>query len=95
MTTTLLPSIDKEPNQKQISKALKATVDIWQIEEDSNHPGSTKGEAQTTGTKLTETTNTATSANKKDSDRKKAGRDSRRTNPVATPKDKPIGPEFT
>ncbi len=95
MTTALLPSIDEEPDQKWISKALKETADIWQMEEDSSHPDSTKGEAQTTGTTLTETTNTATSANKKDTNRKNTRRESRRTNPVVTPKDKPIGPEFT
>ncbi len=48
-------------------------------------------EAQTAETTQTETANSATFASSKDTDRKNAESDSRKTNLVEMPKDKPTG----
>ncbi len=97
MTTkmTLLPSADKEPSQRQVSPTHKTIAIIRTIEEANNHPDSTGEEVQTEETMPTRTTNTAASANSKDTDKENARKESRKTNPAVTPRAEHTGPVYT
>ncbi len=93
---TWLLSTDVEHVRKPVSKALKVVTAIHPTEEDNN-PLDSMGEevpGPATETTLTGTTNIVTAANSKDTDKRNAVRESRRTNPAETLKAKPTGPEF-
>jgi hypothetical protein len=94
MITTWLLSNDEEPDPKQVRTTFKrAKEDIIPAEEVTRpDPDLTNKEDRAAEATQIRTASTATFANYKGTDRKNAGKGSRRTNPAKMLKDKHTGP---
>ncbi len=92
MRTTSPLSTDKEPGLRQTNRVVNQVEDTLLEEEVTNPDQDQKEEeAQTAEITQTEMANSATFASSKDTDRKNAERNSRKTNLVEMAKDEPTG----